>query len=163
LDVNGFNLSTGSLTGSGSIDNLASSSATLTVGNADVAATFSGSILSSVGSLALTKVGTGTLVLSGTDNYTGGTTVLGGKLKVNSVNGLADGSNLSVGVSLGLFPDAIVPPSTSAPAVENSATESSPLPVPEPGTMALVAAAALLAIHSRWRNRRRTTALEFRL
>ena len=114
----------------------------LTVGGNDATTNYSGA-LSGPGSL--TKVGTGTLVLSGTDTYSGGTIVLSGKLKVMDAYSLLDGSNLSVGTSLGLFQDAIVPAAPIPTAPIPSAAAGPPAPVPEPGTLALVAT-VLLAI-----------------
>lgn len=62
------------------IRNNATGTATLSVGALNTDSTFSG-VISSVGSLALTKVGTGTLTLSGTNTYTGATSIQNGTLK----------------------------------------------------------------------------------
>jgi autotransporter-associated beta strand protein len=88
----------------------------------------------------LTKSGTGTLVLSGTNNYQGGTVVTSGRLLVTAPYALPDGTNLTVG-NASLF---------SAPIVPSSAE-----PVPEPGTMALLAIAGGLAALYRTRRRGR--------
>ena len=47
----------------------------LTIGNSGLAGAFSGTIQNSSGTLALVKTGSGTQVLSGTNTYTGGTTL----------------------------------------------------------------------------------------
>ena len=51
----------------------------------------------------ITKTGTGTLVLSGANSYSGCTTVLAGVLQVDSANALPDGGNLMVGGSMSMF------------------------------------------------------------
>jgi autotransporter-associated beta strand protein len=80
----------------------------------------------------LLKSGAGTLVLSGSDTYTGGTRVQAGILKLTSVSALPAGSTLAVGAnSSSLF----------APAAAASLTEASAraaAPVPEPSTLALL-------------------------
>jgi autotransporter-associated beta strand protein len=61
----------------------------LTVGqNNEVSANFTGNLIQSAGTLSLTKVGTGTQIISGTGNtYTGSTAVNGGALVVNGTIG----------------------------------------------------------------------------
>ena len=49
------------------------------------------------GTRSLTLAGPGTLILSGTNNYTGGTSVEAGTLDVTSNTALADGTSLAVG------------------------------------------------------------------
>jgi autotransporter-associated beta strand protein len=53
------------------------------VGNNDAGATFGGIIKNTTGSLALTKIGTGTLILTGNNTYSGATTISNGTLLVN--------------------------------------------------------------------------------
>ena len=72
----------GSLAGSGGTINLAAGAA-LTIGNA-TSTTYSGSI---VGSGSLSKVGAGTLTLTGSNSYSGATTVSAGRLSVNGALG----------------------------------------------------------------------------
>ena len=62
----------------------------LTVGSNNLSTTFSGFINGSGGSL--TKIGNGTLVLSGENTYSGGTTIQGGKLLINNTTGFGTGS-----------------------------------------------------------------------
>jgi uncharacterized repeat protein (TIGR03803 family)/autotransporter-associated beta strand protein len=111
-----------------------STSAALTIG---------GPISESGGSRSLSLGGGGTLVLSGTNSFSGGTFVTGGKLIVTGPYSLLDGTNLTVGNS-GVFP---------APIIANDATrtDSSATAVPEPDAFLLLAAAisALLC----WRAR----------
>ena len=77
LNLAGFNQSIGSLAGAGAVT---LGAATLTTGNDNTSTTFSGAISGTGG---LTKIGTGTLLLTGISNYTGATTVNAGTLSVN--------------------------------------------------------------------------------
>ncbi len=103
-----------------------------------------GSITDNGEDLSLTmNAVTGTLILSGSDNYTGGTTVTAGILEVTNSHAIPDGTSLTVGAGLSAFPAAVVP---SSPAL--AAT------VPEPGSLALLASGtAVLA--GCWRRRRK--------
>ncbi len=101
LDITGLSaagLTIGSLEGSGLV---AIGGKTLTIGANNLSTTFSGVIQNQghqpgSGALAgsLVKTGTGTLILSGTDTYTGTTTVDGGVLSVNG--SIASSSSLIV-------------------------------------------------------------------
>jgi autotransporter-associated beta strand protein len=90
--------------------------------------------------------GPGTLVLSGTNSYTGGTTVEAGTLIVTSNTALPDGSSLTVGAG-GTF---LFDPSAAGSPVANS---SATVAVPEPGTLALLIA-GLAVVFGVWRSRR---------
>ena len=88
LDLNGFDNTVGSLSGAGVVINSGGlevlSNATLSVGANNASTTFSGSLQDGDGAtLALTKVGTGTLALIGKNTYTGPTTVNDGSLIVD--------------------------------------------------------------------------------
>ena len=72
------------------------------------------------------------MILSGTNSYSGGTIVSDGTLTVVSDAALADGTSLTVGTG-GMFGSDSLAASPAATAV------------PEPGTLVLLAAAALLA------------------
>jgi fibronectin-binding autotransporter adhesin len=90
LDLNNHNLNINGLNGSaGLIRNDSSSVRTLTLGNADTNDSYSGSIKGCIG---LIKVGTGNQTLSGTNTYTGQTTVAAGTLKAGSNSALGNGS-----------------------------------------------------------------------
>ena len=87
LDLNGFNNVVGSLSGSGLVSNTGGigvpSNATLSVGADNTSTTFSGTLQDGRSTLALTKVGTGTLIVTGINTYTGSTTVDAGSLIVD--------------------------------------------------------------------------------
>ncbi len=98
---------------------------------------------------AMLKSASGTMVLSGTNTYTGGTIVNDGTLIATNVHAIADGTNLAVGdpTLLALLPAPVVP----APAVSPAAVT----PVPEPGTLALLAAVAAVSASLIVRRKRR--------
>jgi autotransporter-associated beta strand protein len=92
LNLNGFNNAIGSLSGTGTVlNNAEAAAATLTVGNDNSNSTFSGVVENGTSVLQLTKVGTGTLTLTGANTYTGGTNLNGGILAVNSDGNLGTG------------------------------------------------------------------------
>jgi fibronectin-binding autotransporter adhesin len=103
---------------------------------------------------ALTTTGSGTLVLSGSDNYTGGTTVESGTLVLASPNALAAGSSLTVGQGA----SSLFAPSIAGPAIEADHGYTVPAgvtAVPEPGTLLLLLAALGCAAICRYNGRRK--------
>ena len=90
LDLNGFSNTVGSLAGNGIVTNNGGASATLAVGNDNTNTAFSGSLQDGTSTLGLTKVGTGTLTLTGENTYTGETTIDDGTLQLG--NGGTTGS-----------------------------------------------------------------------
>ncbi len=99
---------------------------------------------------SITKLGAGTVVLSGSNGYLGGTTVVAGTLIVAGPNAIADGTSLTVGDGTP-FASRVVP----TPLVAGFPTEPATAiitPVPEPGTLALMAAVVvMLAIYCKRR------------
>jgi autotransporter-associated beta strand protein len=89
----------GSLAGGGNV--FMTGSNTLTVGGDNSSTTFSGVYQDSGGAAALTKTGAGTLILTGNNTYTGGTTITGGMLELG--NGGASGSILGNVINNGIF------------------------------------------------------------
>jgi autotransporter-associated beta strand protein len=80
------------------------------------------------GATSLIETGGGTLVLAGSNTYTGGTDVQNGTLIVANIYGLEDGTSLTVGAAASSI---FAPAAAAVPAA----------PVPEPGTLLLLAAA----------------------
>jgi len=96
LDLNGFSETINGLSGAGIVDNTATNTtSTLTVGGNNQTSTFPGVFQNTAGTLALTKIGGGTLTLSGANSYKGNTTVSGGILAI-AVASLAANSTVSV-------------------------------------------------------------------
>lgn len=87
------------------------------------------------GGLDLTTNGTGTIRLSGTNAYMGGTTVAGGELIATNSESLAEGSSLFVGSAFANgSPFGAILPAVSLAAAQPTVFA----PVPEPGTLALL-------------------------
>jgi autotransporter-associated beta strand protein len=95
LDLAGFSQTVNGLSGDGVVDN-STGSGSLSVGNNNQSSTFSGVIQNTAGTLALTKVGTGTFTLGGANTYVGNTLVSAGTLALG--NGGSIGAS-SVGVA----------------------------------------------------------------
>ncbi len=99
FDLNNFSQSIKDLSGAGSIT-LGNTNAILTVNPVSASTTFSG-VISGTGTAGVTKAGTNTLVLSGTNTYLGPTTInsSGGILRAGIVNTIATSSGLAVNSS----------------------------------------------------------------
>ena len=93
LDLAGINQTFGSLAGVVSVTNSGiSSPATLTVGGNNTSTTFSGVIADGNSATALTKLGTGTFTLSGTNTYSGATNIKSGTLAGGATNAFSPNS-----------------------------------------------------------------------
>ena len=94
LKLNGNSETINGLNGSGMVDGI-SGTPTFTIRNNKVTASFGGAIKNTAGTLALTKIGSGTQTLSGTNTYSGTTTISAGILQ-----GMAGGSSSSSAVTV---------------------------------------------------------------
>ncbi len=90
FSLNGFSDNIGSLAGAGVIQ---LGAGTLTAGANNSSTTYSGIVS---GSGALTKAGTGVLILSGANTFTGATSVNGGTLRLGLASTLASATDLTV-------------------------------------------------------------------
>lgn len=143
LLLNGFSETINGLSGTGTVDG-GSGNSTLTIGDNDAtgaANTFSGVIQNGGGILAVTKIGSGVLTLSGTNTYTGPTTVNAGTLNFAVSETLTDlvianGATVILGAP-GMSPapaaDFDFGAQASAALAENTVQG-----VPEPGSSLLV-------------------------
>ena len=99
---------------------------------------------------SLTMSGTGgMLILSGSDSYTGGTFVEAGTLVATNSEALPDGSSLTIGANA----TSVFGPTGTAAALAASPA-GSVAPVPEPDTLVLLLAGAMLAALAAWRQRK---------
>jgi len=84
LDLNTYSQSLDSLSGSGIVDTVAGGAPVLTVGGDNASTTFSGVLANTTGTLGLTKVGAGTLTLTGTNTFLNNTFVRAGTLLLDT-------------------------------------------------------------------------------
>lgn len=77
-------ISFGSMTGAGQFQTDVAGAKTISVGALGLNDTFSGTIANGTGTIALIKVGSGTMTLSGANTYTGATTISAGTLKLGN-------------------------------------------------------------------------------
>jgi autotransporter-associated beta strand protein len=110
---------------------------TLDLGLDNTSTTFSGAIS---GNGTLVKDGAGTFTLAGEDTYTGGTFVDDGTLVLASDTALAAGTSLTVGAGAASLFDA-----SPAASFEVAAAPAGAAAVPEPGILALLGAAGIVA------------------
>jgi fibronectin-binding autotransporter adhesin len=99
FDLNSRNEAIALLLGSGTVTNTAlGTTSTLTIGDPDwnPDSIFSGQLQDGAGAVALVKTGTGSFTLSGSNGYTGGTTVNGGILVRGSANAFVNNTAYTV-------------------------------------------------------------------
>ena len=91
FDLHGFNEGVNTIGGASAgiiTDKVASTISTLTLGTNNGSGSFPGVIQNGLGTVAVTKVGTGTQTFTGVNNYTGGTNLQAGTLAVGVANAL---------------------------------------------------------------------------
>ena len=151
FDLAGNSATVGSLSGAGNVTlgNSGVLTVSFTTGGSSV---FSGAIS---GSGSLVETGAGLLTLTGNDTYTGGTDIEDGTLEAMSPEAIPTGSGLTVGANGTVdFGD---PSGAGEFAVARASSSASPAgvaAVPEPGTLALLSAAGIIAAAAVWRRRR---------
>ena len=99
IKLNGHNQTINGLWGTGTLDG-GSGTPTLTLGANNETSTFGGVITNSSGSLALTKIGSGSLTLSGSNTYSGATTINAGLLQ-GALGGSCSNSAVTVAATTG--------------------------------------------------------------
>ncbi|MEO7933115.1 MAG: autotransporter-associated beta strand repeat-containing protein [Chthoniobacterales bacterium] len=116
----GGTINFGSLAGSGQMQNdTSATTSTISVGALGTSTTFSGTMKDNgTGIIALTKVGSGMLTLTGANAYTGTTTVSGGTLNAAAANALQSTSAITVSTGGTL----LISNNASTNHVNNSAT-----------------------------------------
>lgn len=88
FDINSKAETINGLFGEGTVDNQLAGTGTLIIGNNNTSSTFTGSLANSLGTLTLTKTGTGSITLAGEGTKTGITTINGGTLVVGTASSL---------------------------------------------------------------------------
>jgi fibronectin-binding autotransporter adhesin len=98
LDLNGFSPAIGGLSGGGVVTGTITNSATatssvLTTGSSNATTSFGGRIVDGAGTVGLVKRGTGVLTLSGSNAYSGGTTLASGTIVLGNESALGTASS----------------------------------------------------------------------
>ena len=98
LALHGVAVNLGALNGAGTVNTSLAGTSTASVG----AGTFTGNIVNGTGTMALTKVGAGTLTLSGANTYTGATAVNNGTLITSPAQTGATSVTVADGATFGV-------------------------------------------------------------
>src|SRR5581483_2815294 len=123
LDMAGLNEGFSMLTGSGVVTNSGSATSTLQLGEGNTTGIFSGQIKDGAnGKIALAKVNTGTLTLSGANTYSGNTTInaLGGILALGAGGSINNSAAISIAAGGTFNVTAVTPFTLSASTTLNA-------------------------------------------
>ena len=147
LDLGGWtNFTLSSLAGSGGFVESSSGALDLAVSPASNTSTsYGGSIADGGGSVSLLKEGDGTLILSGSDSFSGGICVTDGTLVFTRGRALPTGSDLTIG-NASAFGTMGSDLSVSDTPLGETASVAPVTPVPEPTTLAMFVAGALALV-----------------
>jgi fibronectin-binding autotransporter adhesin len=99
LDLNGKTETIGGFNGTlstGVVTNTNATPATLTIGNANAAGAYAGALQNGAGTVALTKIGTAAQTLSGTNTYSGPTSINAGSISISAASALSPNSIVTV-------------------------------------------------------------------
>jgi len=96
LDLRGHTERINALLGDGTVDNTKDAAAHLEVGAANASGTFSGTLKNTGKPLSLTKIGNGTLTLSGANTYSGDTTIEAGTLRLGASHVIPNASTVTI-------------------------------------------------------------------
>jgi autotransporter-associated beta strand protein/T5SS/PEP-CTERM-associated repeat protein len=108
LDLQGTSVAVATLSGSsGAIITSSTAGLVTLTGSSASDSIFAGSIQKGSGTVSLVKQGAGTLTLSGTNSYTGGTTLTAGTITVGNANALGTGNLAVNGGTLNLFGNSV--------------------------------------------------------
>ena len=100
FNLGGFSDQINGLSGSGAVDGT-SGTPTLTLGDNNTTSTFSGILRNTAGTLAVTKIGSGTQTFSGANTYTGATTVSAGTASITGSLSASSAVSVSGGALVG--------------------------------------------------------------
>ena len=99
LNISGYNTQIGSITGGGNLGgNTILGGNALTIGADNTSPSAYAGIISGTGSI--TKIGTGTIILSGLNSYTGGTNINSGVLSINTVGLINQSSSIGAATNV---------------------------------------------------------------
>ena len=96
LDLGGFSQTINGLSGDGTVTNSTTGTGSLSIGNNNQSSTFNGTILNSVGTLNITKIGSGTFGLGGSNAFNGTTTISAGTLALGSNGWLGNSARVAI-------------------------------------------------------------------
>jgi LPXTG-site transpeptidase (sortase) family protein len=92
LDLAANAATVGDIQGAGNVTSNTAGAVTLTTGSNNANTTYSGVISNGSGTVALTKLGTGALTLSGASTYSGTTTLSAGTININNATAIGSGT-----------------------------------------------------------------------